>query len=169
MGGESTLSVASARPRAIFSVPLELAGTGARMRNILLKVTALALLALLAVPLAAQSVDSLIAKYVQASGGMARVQALQTLRRTGKFTGNDGFEAVVVQENKRPTSVREEFSLQGMTGITAYDGRNGWKIEPWQGKRDPESLGEEEMHGILDDADFDGPLVNYQEIGRAHV
>ena len=82
------------------------------------------LLSLLAVatPLTAQSVDSLIAKYVQASGGMARVQALQTLRRTGKFTGNDGFEAVVVQENKRPSSVREEFSLQGMTGITAYDG-----------------------------------------------
>src|SRR6267378_506815 len=126
------------------------------------------LLSLLAVatPLTAQSVDSLIAKYVQASGGMARVQALQTLRRTGKFTGNDGFEAVVVQENKRPNSVRDEFSLQGMTGITAYDGRNGWKIEPWQGKRDPESLGEEEMHGILDDADFDGPLVNYQAKGN---
>jgi len=47
-----------------------------------------------------------------------------------------------------------------------YDGHNGWKIEPWQGKRDPESLGEEEMHGILDDADFDGPLVNYQAKGN---
>ena len=43
------------------------------MRNILLKVIALALLAM---PLSAQSVDSLIAKYVLASGGMARVQAL---------------------------------------------------------------------------------------------
>jgi hypothetical protein len=121
---------------------------------------------LLSTSLWAQSVDSLIAKYVQASGGMARMQALQTLRRIGKFTGQDGFEAVVIQENKRPNSVREEFSLQGMTGITAFDGHNGWKIEPWQGKRDPESLGEEEMHGILDDADFDGPLVNYQAKGN---
>src|SRR5436190_1990332 len=69
------------------------------MRHILVKVIALALLAM---PLSAQSVDSLIAKYVLASGGTARIQALQTLRRTGKFTGNDGFEAVVVQENKRP-------------------------------------------------------------------
>src|SRR5216117_4228969 len=108
--------------------------------------------------LSAQSADSLIAKYIQASGGLARIQALQSLRRTGKFTGGGGFEAVVVQANKRPNSVREEFSLQGMTGITAYDGRNGWKIEPWQGKRDPESLGEEEMHGILDDADFEGAV-----------
>jgi len=128
----------------------------------------LAAFALSAAPLSvpAQSADSLIAKYIQASGGMARIQALQSLRRTGKFTGGGGFEAVVVQENKRPSSVREEFSIQGMTGINAYDGKNGWKIEPWQGKRDPEALGEEEMHGILDDADFDGPLVNYQAKGN---
>ena len=125
-----------------------------------------AALALCAAPLSAQSADSLIAKYLQASGGLARIQALQTLRRTGKYTGGGGFEAVVVQENKRPNSVREEFSIQGMTGINAYDGHTGWKIEPWQGKRDPEALGEEEMHGILDGADFDGPLVNYQAKGN---
>jgi hypothetical protein len=116
--------------------------------------------------LSAQTADSLIAKYIKASGGLAGIQALQTLRRTGKFTGGGGFEAVVVQENKRPNSVREEFSLQGMTGINSYDGHDGWKIEPWNGKRDPEALGEEEMHGILDDADFDGPLVNYQAKGN---
>ena len=133
------------------------------MRPTLQKVAALALCA---APLSAQSADSLIAKYIEASGGMARIQALQTLRRTGKFTGSGGFEAVVVQENKRPNSVREEFSIQGMTGINAHDGHDGWKIEPWQGKRDPEPLGEEEMHGILDDADFDGPLVNYQAKGN---
>lgn len=125
-----------------------------------------AALVLSSFPLSAQSVDSLIGKYVQASGGMTKIQALQTLRRTGKFTGGGGFEAVVVQENKRPNSVRQEFSIQGMTGINAYDGHDGWKIEPWQGKRDPESLGEDEMHTILDDADFDGPLVNYQAKGN---
>ena len=114
----------------------------------------------------AQSVDSLITKYIQASGGMERMQAIQTLRRTGKYIGGGGFEAVIVQENKRPNSVRDEFQIQGMVGINAYDGKEGWKIEPWQGKRDPESLGEDEMHGILDDADFDGPLVNYLAKGN---
>src|SRR5262245_20595571 len=125
-----------------------------------------AALVLSSFPLSAQSVDSLIAKYVQASGGMTKIQALQPLARNGKYTSAGGVEAVVVQMNKRPTSVREEFTIQGMTGINAYDGRDGWKIEPWQGKRDPESLGEDEMHGILDDADFDGPLVNYQAKGN---
>ena len=130
------------------------------------KALGLAGLAIVAAPLSAQTLDSILSKYVQTIGGAARVQAVQTLRRTGRFTGGGGFEAVVVQENKRPNSVREEFSIQGMTGINAYDGHDGWKIEPWQGKRDPEALGEEEMHGILDDADFDGPLVNYQAKGN---
>ena len=123
-------------------------------------------LAIVAAPLPAQTADSLIARYVQTIGGTERIQALQSLRRVGRFTGGGGFEAVVVQENQRPNSVREEFSIQGMTGINAYDGHDGWKIEPWQGKRDPEALGEEEMHGILDDADFDGPLLNYQAKGN---
>jgi len=116
--------------------------------------------------LPAQSADSIINRYIEASGGMAKIQAIQTLRRTGKYIGGGGFEAVIVQENKRPNSVRDEFQIQGMVGINAYDGKDGWKIEPWQGKRDPEALGEEEMHGILDEADFDGPLVNYKAKGN---
>lgn len=114
----------------------------------------------------AQSADSIINRFIQTSGGIAKIQAIQTLRRVGRFQGGGGFEAVVVQENKRPSSVRNEFSLQGMTGINAYDGKNGWKIEPWQGKRDPEALSEEETRQILEDADFDGPLINYQQKGN---
>ncbi len=53
-----------------------------------------------------------------------------------------------------------------MTGVTAYDGRTGWKIEPWQGKKDPEPLGEEELKTIIEDSDFEGPLVNYQSKGN---
>jgi hypothetical protein len=62
--------------------------------------------------------------------------------------------------------VRQELVLQGMTGVTAYDGKEGWKIEPWQGKKDVESLGEEEKKQIVEDSDFDGPLVNYKEKGN---
>ena len=53
-----------------------------------------------------------------------------------------------------------------MTGVIAYDGQTGWKIEPWQGKKDAEPLGEEELKEILEDADFDGPLIDYQQKGN---
>lgn len=133
------------------------------MRKLLL---ALVTLALFAAPAAAQTVDEIVAHYIKTIGGMEKIQAVSSLRRSGKFTGGGGFEAAVVRENKRASRVREEFSLQGMTGINAYDGKTGWKIEPWGGKKDAEALGEGEMKSILEDSDFDGPLVNYQQKGN---
>ncbi len=117
-------------------------------------------------PLAAQTADDIIARYVERAGGMARIQAAQSLRRSGTFIGGGGFEAKILQENRRPNLVREEFTMQGMTAINAYDGHTGWKIDPFGGKKDAESLSEDEMHGILLDADFDEPLVNYRAKGN---
>jgi hypothetical protein len=114
----------------------------------------------------AQTPDEIVAKYVARIGGMEKLQAIKTLRKTGKYTGSGGFEARVVEENKRPNMVRQEFVIQGMVGITAYDGKEGWKIEPWQGKKDVEPLGEEELKQIIEDSDFDGPLVGYRDKGN---
>lgn len=135
------------------------------MRRVML--TLAGLLVLAAAPGArAQTADEIVARYVKTIGGMERLAAIKSLRRTGKYTGGGGFEAVVIDENRRPGMVRSEFSLQGMTGVYAYDGRTGWKIEPWNGKKDAESLGEEELRGIVEDSDIDGPLINYKEKGH---
>lgn len=133
------------------------------MRKFLLGIAGLLLFA---IPVSAQTAEDIVARYVKTIGGLEKIQAVKTLRRTGKFTGGGGFEAVILEENKRQSKVRQEFSVQGLTGITAYDGSTGWKIEPWQGKKDPEPLGEEEMKQILEDSDFDGPLVNHQQKGN---
>jgi hypothetical protein len=110
--------------------------------------------------------DKIIAKYIKTIGATENIHALKTLRRTGKLTVGGKFEVVILHENKRPNMVRQELALQGLTGVNAYDGQRGWKIEPWQGKKDSESLGEEELKAILEDADFDGPLVNYEHKGN---
>jgi hypothetical protein len=132
------------------------------MRRVLL---IMAGLALFAIPVSAQTAEEIVARYIKTVGGMEKIQAVKTLRRLGKYTGSGGFEAVILEENKRQGLVRQEFSLQGLTGINAYDGKTGWKVEPWQGKKDPEPLGEEEMKQILEDSDFDGPLVNSRQKG----
>ena len=128
--------------------------------------TGFAALLFLAVSVQAQSADDIIAKYLKTIGGMDKVKTMNTLVRSGKFTGGGGFEAIVRQENKRPNFVREEFSFQGFTGINAYNGKIGWKIEPWSGKKDVENLGEEELKGLLEDADFDGPIIDYAAKGN---
>ncbi len=133
------------------------------MRTVLSK---LAALSLLATPLAAQTADSIIAKYIRGIGGMEHIQAVSTMRMTGRVTAGGGMEIAIVQEFKRPNRLRSEFTVQGMTGVTAYDGQAGWKIMPFQGKKDPEALGEDEMRAIVEEADFDGPIVNYQQKGN---
>jgi hypothetical protein len=113
-----------------------------------------------------QTADELIAKNIQARGGMEKMKANKTFRITGKFDGGGGFTASVGQENQRPNLVRETFSLQGMTAVQAYDGSAGWQIQPFQGHKDPELMGEDDVRDLLLDADFDGPLVDYKEKGN---
>ena len=130
------------------------------------KLLFVAALALSTTPLLAQTADDIIARYIKTIGGAGSIHAITSIRRTGKYIGGGGFTAPISQENKRPNKVREEFTMQGLTGVNAYDGTEGWKIEPWEGKKDAEPLSEEELISITDDADFDGPLVDYQQKGN---
>ena len=115
---------------------------------------------LAAVAAQAQTADEIISRHIKAIGGMEKISAIKSMRAVGKLSGGGGFEAVVVNENKRPNMVRTELQLQGMTAISAYDGKTGWRINPFGGKKDAESMGEEELKGIIEAADIDGPLIN---------
>ena len=112
-----------------------------------------------------QTADELIAKNIQARGGLEKMKAIKTMRMTGRFEGGGGFTASVGQENERPALIRETFTLQGMTAVQAYDGAMGWQIQPFGGKKDPQLMGEDDLRDLLLDGDFDGPLVDYKEKG----
>jgi len=129
-------------------------------------ILALAIAAFFAPVVAAQTADEIIAKYIKTVGGMDKIQAVRELRRTGKVIAGGGFEIPVVEENKRPNFVRQDITIQGLTGTSAYDGKAGWKIQPWQGKKDAETMGEGELKAIIESSDFDGPLVNYKQKGN---
>ena len=113
-----------------------------------------------------QTADELVNKNIQAKGGIDKIKAIKSVRLTGKLSGGGGFTAIMGQENQRPNLVRETFSLQGMTAVSAYDGATGWQIQPFGGHKDPEFMGEDDLKDLLLDADFDGPLVDYKEKGN---
>lgn len=113
----------------------------------------------------AQTVDEVIAKNVQAHGGLDKLKSVQSLRTTAKFS-QGSFRADFRQENKRAEKVREEFIIQGLAQIQAYDGKTGWQISPFGGRKDPELLSQDDMKSLIVDADIDGPLVNYKDKGH---
>jgi len=115
--------------------------------------------------LAGQTADEIVAKNLVAKGGTEKIRALKSLKMTGRFEQGD-FKADVEQDSRAPNLIRESFSVQGMTQIQAYDGTNGWQISPFQGRKDPELLGEDDLRNLTEDADFYGPLVDYREKGN---
>src|SRR5438067_5622749 len=115
--------------------------------------------------LGAQTVDEVIAKNIQARGGLEKLKAVKSLRTTVKFS-DGSFRADLRQENKRPGKVREEFIVQGMAQIQAYDGKTGWQISPFSGRKDPDLMSQDDMKSLIVDGDMDGPLVDYKEKGH---
>ncbi len=121
---------------------------------------------LVAVPAAAQSVDDIIAKNVAAKGGLAKLKAVNSLRATAKVTIGPGIEAPLVIEQKRPAFVRMDITVQGLTIVQAYDGTTGWMLNPMSGRKDAEPMPAEMVKEFQEQADIDGPLIDYKAKGH---
>ncbi len=125
----------------------------------------LAVTAFFSVAASAQTVDEIIAKNIQAKGGADKLKSVRSIRTTAKFS-QGSFRAEFRQENKRADKVREEFIIQGLAQVQAYDGKTGWQISPFGGRKDPELLSQDDLKSLVVDSDIDGPLVDYKEKGH---
>jgi hypothetical protein len=97
---------------------------------------------------------------------MAKLKAIESIRMTGKIVVQGGaFELDYAQVNKRPNLYRSDATLQGMTMVQAYDGKEAWQIFPFQGRLDPDKMSADDAKSLIDSADFDGPLVDYKTKG----
>src|SRR6185295_12265957 len=70
------------------------------------------------------------------------------------------------QVQKRPGLVRSEITLQGLTQVSAYDGREGWNVTPFQGRFDAEKASDDDARALAQQAELDGPLVGWRDKGH---
>ncbi len=115
----------------------------------------------LAVALSGQTptADELVAKNIQARGGLEKIKAVQSMRMTGTMRlGQDSLPTSL--EIKRPAKSRWEFSLEGQTAVQAYDGKTAWMTMPFAGITEPQVMSASETADIELQADIDGPLVD---------
>jgi hypothetical protein len=115
----------------------------------------------------AYTADELAAKNAAAKGGLDKLSALKSLRLSGKLRVNGGtLELAYIALIRRPDSIRYEVQLQGLTRVQAFDGREAWQINPFQGRKDPERLSADDAKGLGENAaDFTGVLVDYKAKG----
>jgi hypothetical protein len=103
----------------------------------------------------------LVAKNIEAKGGAAALQAVKSLRREGRLIVNGGQFVLDLRETKqRPESIRTEFSMQGLSQVQAYDGKEGWRIDPFGGRKDPERMPADDVREYAEDASIDGVLAD---------
>jgi hypothetical protein len=114
----------------------------------------------------AQTVDEIVAKHLAARGGREALAAVKTLRMAGRATAGPGREAIVRREIARPGKIRTEFVFQGTTGVYAWDGSKGWRVSPLDGSLDAEPLPDDEAAASAEQADIEGPLVDWKAKGH---
>jgi zinc protease len=131
-----------------------------------LALTAVALCFSLPLALPAQTADDVISAYLKARGGLAKIKAVQTERITGVITFAPGVEAPFFVERKRPLKMHMEFTVNGQSLIRVYDGKSsGWIYNPFTNAA-VVPMGAEDLAGIAEEADFEGPFVDYKAKGN---
>ena len=116
---------------------------------------------------AAQTVDEIVAKVLAARGGADKIKAIHAERVSGKISFGPEFEGPFSVEFVRPLKMHMEINLKGRSVVRVYDGQSaGWVINPFAENKDVQPMDAADLRNIADEADFDGPLLDYQSKGN---
>jgi len=111
------------------------------------------------------SLEEILDTYFEVIGQENLIE-IQSIKQTGKiFT--QGIEIPMEMTMKRPNMMRINANIGGADAVfMAYDGTNGWSLQPWTGSLDPQDLPEDQLKDAMQQADLDGALFNYAEKGH---
>lgn len=114
-----------------------------------------------AAPLTAEEI---VAKNVEARGGLEAWRDVETVKMEGSMELGEGATAPLTLEFKRPSKVRVQFEVQGRMGVQGFDGETGWALVS-AGEGGAIRLSPEQSQELVKQADFEGQLIGYQEKG----
>jgi hypothetical protein len=116
---------------------------------------------------AAQTTDEIVAKVMAARGGLEKAKAVKTERITGTIYFNAEMYGPFLAEFKRPGKMHNEVTIQNKTVVRSFNGKDaGWVTNPFVGKDGPEPMSADEVKDAVNEADFDGPLVDAKAKGN---
>ena len=113
--------------------------------------------------LRSQTLDEILKKYFAATGQDSLLK-INCMKTTGKFI-QGGIELPFTQIVCRPLSIRMEISFQGLTMIQAYNGKDGWSINPFSGATTVQPMSDDDLKQMNYSADMDGMLWKAAEKG----
>jgi len=135
------------------------------------KLLCLAAFLLLTTSLLAQTAtptaDQVVSNYIAARGGLDKIKAVKSERITGIVSFGSDAEGPFVIERQRPLKMHMQFTVSGLTVIRVYDGKsNGWFYNPFTPNPTVQPMAEGDLRNIFDEADMDGPFIDYKAKGN---
>lgn len=104
------------------------------------------------------SLDAVLAAYVEANGGNGRLEKVSSIRMKGTYEQADAvYDLLMI--NRRPNLKLISYRKDDLTMTMAYDGKQGWRMAEMKDQRKVEPMSPEESEAFVRDIDFDGPLV----------
>lgn len=113
---------------------------------------------------AAQTVDEIVAKNLEARGGVEKLKAMTTVKIVGKITAQ-GMELPMTSWAKRPNLMRRDTKFQDQLMVVAFDGTTVWGVNPMMGPT-PQALTGPQADMTRAEADFDPLFLDYRQKGH---
>ncbi len=112
----------------------------------------------------AQTVDDIISKHIDAIGGQAAWEKVNSIKLTGSVTAQ-GMDININITGVQNKGARTEITMMGMTGYSINTPTAGWSYMPFGGQQKPEAFTADQVKAAQDELDFQGPLINYKQKG----
>lgn len=109
-------------------------------------------------PALAQTANELVAKNLAARGGAAAFDAIESVKFNGMMIFPGDFQLTYEEVRTKAGDVRVDAALQGLTLVQAWDGKSGWRINPFEGRKDAERMSDDEARSLADTGSLRGPL-----------
>lgn len=132
---------------------------------------ALAMSLAFALPAAGQGIDQIVAKNLDARGGVEKLRSVQTVKTSGKMVGSappnmpgGKIEVPITTWVKRPNKVRREMKFPDRTLTVAFDGTTVWALDSTAGT--PQQMTGPQAEATRDQAELDPLLLDYKDKGH---
>jgi len=115
-------------------------------------------------PVAAATVEEVIARHIEARGGQERWDAVETMKITGDFTAFSKV-APFTLHRKRESNYHLDHMLGDRKVIVGYDGKTGWWDNRWMGDGARHIEGPD-LAVLMQEVDFPTPFFGYEAKGH---
>jgi hypothetical protein len=122
-------------------------------------------LVLLVNAMQSQTLDAIVKKHIEASGGKENWSKIKSLRTTCSMKQGGGEISIVLCQLDKQ-AFRQDIEVAGMKGYNFVTKTEGWSFMPFQGQTKPEPMTSDDVKSAQDDLNLQNEFISYKELGK---